>query len=438
MDLGDEDEFRRRAEVLEVEVEQLTSATARCRSDTTLMRAELAAVQSLLHDAEVERARLQKMKEPAESGGKLGSMGGEQERSMEVCALEAQLVTTKVGLAQARFERDSLQSEVRRARKKLAALAPVRHGERAARGLERHLRMEEDPDVLASEVAMRIGSVYQAGTLHARPCHLKFFPIHGRALLRRDEELDVVVTEEDTCFINAFNKTDGAVAQLLSIVEIRVGDDRVYRLVGFRSGMSYIHSCMKEYLMEKSRKASPAQNSVREISALPKSFAEEGDFLQRFSGELRAGSAPAVIHEMKPKESLGPYPEPVFTHDMSNPSEVLEPSHCAKLILAIPARFRTGHWQMLYSTSFHGYSLHTFYLKVAKTSPTLLAVRESKGHVFGCYAAAAWKLSATYYGTGETFLFSAEPTFEVYRWTHANSFFQLSSHDSLAIGGGGK
>jgi hypothetical protein len=44
-----------------------------------------------------------------------------------------------------------------------------------------------------------------------------------------------------------------------------------------------------------------------------------------------------------------------------------------------------------------------------------------------------------YYGTGESFVFTVDTSSEVhvYRWARSNHFFQLSSHDFMAVGGGG-
>jgi TLD len=44
-----------------------------------------------------------------------------------------------------------------------------------------------------------------------------------------------------------------------------------------------------------------------------------------------------------------------------------------------------------------------------------------------------------YYGTGESFVFAADNSSEidVYRWARSNHYFQLSSQDFLAVGGGG-
>lgn len=42
------------------------------------------------------------------------------------------------------------------------------------------------------------------------------------------------------------------------------------------------------------------------------------------------------------------------------------------------------------------------------------------------------------YGSGECFVFRLEEQdVDVFKWTRANNFFQLSSHEHLAIGGGG-
>jgi hypothetical protein len=42
----------------------------------------------------------------------------------------------------------------------------------------------------------------------------------------------------------------------------------------------------------------------------------------------------------------------------------------------------------------------------------------------------------TYYGTGETFLFTFHPDFEVFKWSGVNCFFIKSSFEYISIGGG--
>lgn len=125
---------------------------------------------------------------------------------------------------------------------------------------------------------------------------------------------------------------------------------------------------------------------------------------------------------------------------LSDPSHVLHLEHFRQIMgQGVPIRFHECTLRLIYSTNEHGMSLHTLYNRVKTTSPTLLAIRDTEDRVFGCYAAAPWKSSATrYYGTGESFVFGADgPNMaKVYKWSRANSFFQFTSQTFLAIGGG--
>lgn len=124
---------------------------------------------------------------------------------------------------------------------------------------------------------------------------------------------------------------------------------------------------------------------------------------------------------------------------LSSSSKVLREKQLAKIISEVPTRFQESALDLVYSTDLHGMSLHTLYHKVNKSSPTLIAIRDTKGRVFGCYAAQPWKASATrYYGSGESFVFKTETadSATVYKWSRKNSFFQFTSGTFLAIGGG--
>lgn len=86
----------------------------------------------------------------------------------------------------------------------------------------------------------------------------------------------------------------------------------------------------------------------------------------------------------------------------------------------------------------HGVSLKTFYANCAGPDPVVILIRDGGGCVFGCYSSVSWKSCSQYYGNGEGFVFTISPTVAVYKWTRSNSFFQLGSSDSIAMGGGGK
>lgn len=103
----------------------------------------------------------------------------------------------------------------------------------------------------------------------------------------------------------------------------------------------------------------------------------------------------------------------------------------------IPMRFKYHDWKMVFSTAMHGTSLLTFYKHLEAKSPTVLVIRDSDGHLFGGFVSQAWHVSKTFFGTGESFLFSIAPTFAVYTWTGADDFYCIGKRDFLAMGGGG-
>lgn len=122
-------------------------------------------------------------------------------------------------------------------------------------------------------------------------------------------------------------------------------------------------------------------------------------------------------------------------------TEVLADPHVgAKLVLKLEAslsmRFRGYDWQLLYSLAQHGASVHTLLRNVRNESPTLVVVETTRGDVFGGFAAVPWAKSASYYGNGESFVFTCQPRFECFPWTHKNTMFMLSTDQSIGMGGG--
>jgi hypothetical protein len=61
----------------------------------------------------------------------------------------------------------------------------------------------------------------------------------------------------------------------------------------------------------------------------------------------------------------------------------------------------------------------------------------SELQIFGAFVSSSWeKGNKSYYGDGETFVFSLKPTSRVYNWTKSNDLFMLTKDDVIAIGGG--
>ncbi|MGH0164980.1 UNVERIFIED_CONTAM: hypothetical protein FKN15_048370 [Acipenser sinensis] len=129
--------------------------------------------------------------------------------------------------------------------------------------------------------------------------------------------------------------------------------------------------------------------------------------------------------------------EPEALTDILEQSNIMEESHIRELSSHLPPRILIHSWQLAYSTSLHGSSLKTLYRKLSqRESPALLVIKDFHNQIFGCFVSHPLRLSDSFYGTGETFLFTFYPEFKCFHWTGENSFFIKGDLDSVAIGGG--
>ncbi|XP_048214787.1 oxidation resistance protein 1 isoform X5 [Perognathus longimembris pacificus] len=127
-----------------------------------------------------------------------------------------------------------------------------------------------------------------------------------------------------------------------------------------------------------------------------------------------------------------------FRPNLSDPSELLLPDQLEKLTKHLPPRTIGYPWTLVYGTGKHGTSLKTLYRTMTGLdTPVLMVIKDSDGQVFGALASEPFKVSDGFYGTGETFVFTFCPEFEVFKWTGDNMFFIKGDMDSLAFGGGG-
>ncbi|XP_061110184.1 oxidation resistance protein 1-like isoform X2 [Conger conger] len=145
--------------------------------------------------------------------------------------------------------------------------------------------------------------------------------------------------------------------------------------------------------------------------------------------DVNSSHGPSVKTDLEP-ETLRP--------NLSEPSDLLQADQIEKLAKNLPPRTVGYPWTLAFSTSKHGMSLKTLYRAMqGQDSPMLLVVKDSDGQLFGALASEPFKVSDGFYGTGETFLFTFCPEFEVFKWTGDNMFFIKGDMDSLAFGGGG-
>ncbi|CAB1334184.1 unnamed protein product, partial [Coregonus sp. 'balchen'] len=136
--------------------------------------------------------------------------------------------------------------------------------------------------------------------------------------------------------------------------------------------------------------------------------------------EVNSKHATSIKTELEPE---------TFRPNLSEPSELLEAHQIEKLAKNLPPRTIGYPWTLAYGTTKHGMSIKSLYRAMqGQDTPVLL--------VFGALASEPFKISEGFYGTGETFLFTFCPEFEVYKWTGDNMFFMKGDMDSLAFGGG--
>jgi len=150
-----------------------------------------------------------------------------------------------------------------------------------------------------------------------------------------------------------------------------------------------------------------------------------------------------VAHESSDDE-LEPAPREIW--EIESPSligenvSILTSDLAKQLRPRLPRILHIDSMVLLYSLTQNGSDFTTFYLNMKDTEYAIILIETISGEVIGGFASSTWKISSSYYGTGESFLFkidSASNTIEDYQWTSANNFFMYSTEHQIGMGGGG-
>ena len=90
----------------------------------------------------------------------------------------------------------------------------------------------------------------------------------------------------------------------------------------------------------------------------------------------------------------------------------------------MPKHQRINEFHLSYVLKRDGASLETVYSICSDPdiSASFIIIEAEDGHVFGGFINEPFKKSSTYYGTGESFVFSIRPELAVYRWQSGHSF----------------
>ena len=217
------------------------------------------------------------------------------------------------------------------------------------------------------------------------------------------------------------------------------------------------------------------------------------------SSSFHAPSSPPRPAALTAPSPIDLVPGPPPAGDACGGASLLGDSAVRSLAAALPGRTRLAAWKLAYSTRRDGTSLRSLLRAAAGRSPTLLAVCDARGAVFGAFAAEPWRVQPRYFGTGETFVFAIVPpgasgfgnaaggggsgetggsgggdaadgsspspssaappaaaapppsdapmspprsppargVVRLWKWARRNDYFQLASPDGVAVGGGG-
>lgn len=130
----------------------------------------------------------------------------------------------------------------------------------------------------------------------------------------------------------------------------------------------------------------------------------------------------------------------ILLPDLHGKSDILEQKHIRELSRFLPARAEGYSWTLAFTTSQMGFSLKSLYRSLSKyEGPVLLLIKDNEHVVFGAFSSCSLRPSESFYGTGETYLFTFKHNqgqFRRYAWTGDNLFFIKGNTDSLAFGAG--
>ncbi|XP_067669794.1 GTPase-activating protein skywalker-like isoform X1 [Haliotis asinina] len=116
----------------------------------------------------------------------------------------------------------------------------------------------------------------------------------------------------------------------------------------------------------------------------------------------------------------------------------------------LPARLAVCVPELLFTSEEHGTSLRTVYSKIESRQQTLFFIRNTENEVFGAFCSASWQQrkskekNLSYFGTGETFIFTLYPVKFKYDWVgllyedipNTANMFLAGDTSILTIGGG--
>ncbi|KAJ1677917.1 oxidation resistance protein 1, partial [Spiromyces aspiralis] len=117
----------------------------------------------------------------------------------------------------------------------------------------------------------------------------------------------------------------------------------------------------------------------------------------------------SCLRQVRERGSLGDIPfSPKLEGRNHETPKVLTKAIAREIQQHVPRRIRLARtWRLLYSLEQHGTSIRTLYKRVERKGPVLLAIKDTRGHVFGAYLSDPPRIEPNFYGNGTCFLWRA-------------------------------
>lgn len=125
-----------------------------------------------------------------------------------------------------------------------------------------------------------------------------------------------------------------------------------------------------------------------------------------------------------------------FIPTLDETSEILSERQLRELHSHLHYYHQYKNLKLVYSTSKHGISLKTFYMRAEGVKNSILILKDDNQNVFGAYLSDELKIYNSFYGTGETFLFTFYKTdrIHVFQSTGKNDYYMYSDEHQICFG----
>lgn len=201
------------------------------------------------------------------------------------------------------------------------------------------------------------------------------------------------------------------------------------------SSSSHMHSHSSSSSSSSSSSASQHSSSSPPSSSSAIGSHVAGNISPSLSNiSLSSGASEFEDLEAAPREAWEAYDLPLI-----GDGKILTPDCHKQIRHRLPRTLQIDSMTLLYSMLNDGSDMSTFYQATVGNPYSVLIVETIAGEKFGGFISGEFKVSSSYYGSGECFVFKFDKkgTIEHYPWTTANQLFVYSTATEIGMGGDG-